>query len=365
MPTETDATVDAPAEVHGDDAAGREQQFDGSDGAPSTMTYAKALAAAVRLAMSTDDRVFIAGEDIGVYGGAFGVTDGLLGEFGEERVRDTPISEDAIVGLAVGAAITGTRPIVEMQFSDFVVNAMDPLVNQAAKLHFMYGGNVEVPIVLRLPGGGGTGAAAQHSQSLEAWFAHVPGLKVVAPSTAQDAHDLLLAALLDPDPVVFVEHKLLYKVEGEVTLRSRLEDTPAHLGRSLVVREGRDLTVVSYSLGVVKALEAAEQLAEEGVEAEVIDLRTLKPLDIEPVIASVCSTGKLLVTHEAPTTGGIGAEVAAAVSGSRALDHLLAPIVRVGGRDNPMPYAPALERATIPQVDDLVVAMRSLAGEDA
>jgi pyruvate/2-oxoglutarate/acetoin dehydrogenase E1 component len=331
---------------------------------PTTTTYAKALAAAMRLALASDDRVFLAGEDIGVYGGAFGVTDGLLKEFGEERIRDTPISEDVIVGLAVGAAITGTRPIVEMQFSDFVVNAMDPLVNQAAKLHFMYGGNVTVPMVLRLPGGGGTGAAAQHSQSLEAWFAHVPGLKVVAPSTPQDAHDLLLSALLDPDPVVFVEHKLLYKAEGELVVRARAEDSPARIGESRVVREGRDLTVVSYSLGVVKALQAAEQLADEGIEAEVIDLRTLKPMDTEPIIASVCSTGRLLVTHEAPTTGGIGAEVVAVIAGSRAFDHLLAPIRRVGGRDNPMPYAPALERATIPQVEDLVVAMRELAAED-
>jgi pyruvate/2-oxoglutarate/acetoin dehydrogenase E1 component len=329
-----------------------------------TTTYAKALAAALRVALREDARVFLAGEDIGIYGGAFGITDGLLEEFGDERIRDTPISEDVIVGLAVGAAITGTRPIVEMQFSDFVVNAMDPLVNQAAKLHFMYGGNVEVPMVLRLPGGGGTGAAAQHSQSLEAWFAHVPGLKVVAPSTPQDVHDLLLASLSDPDPVVFVEHKLLYKQDGEFVERASVEDSPARLGEARVVRDGSDLTVVSYSLGVVKALEAAAVVADDGIEVEVIDLRSLKPMDTDTVIDAVCRTGKLLVTHEAPTQGGIGAEVAAAVVGSRAFDHLLAPIVRVGGRDNPMPYAPELERATIPQVDDLVEAMRSLAAED-
>lgn len=353
MPPAESATTDAPA----------------TSEAPSTnestrTTYGKALAAAMRLALTEDSRVFLAGEDIGVYGGAFGVTDGLLAEFGEERIRDTPISEDAIVGLAVGAAITGLRPIVEMQFSDFVVNAMDPLVNQAAKLHFMYGGHVEVPMVVRLPGGGGTGAAAQHSQSLEAWFAHVPGLKVVAPSTAQDAHDLLLAAVRDPDPVVFVEHKLLYKADGEVVLRERVEDSPARIGEAAVVRQGRDVTVVSYSFGLTKALEAAEQLADEGVEAEVIDLRSLRPLDTETVVTSVCRTGKLLITHEAPTALGVGAEVAAAVAGSRGLDHLLAPIVRIGGRDNPMPYAPALERATIPQVGDLVEAIRTLAAED-
>ncbi|MCC5947851.1 MAG: alpha-ketoacid dehydrogenase subunit beta [Nitriliruptoraceae bacterium] len=329
-----------------------------------TTTYAKAVAAALRTAMHADERVFMAGEDIGIYGGAFGVTDGLLQEFGEERIRDTPISEDAIVGMAVGAAITGTRPIVEMQFSDFVVNAMDPLVNQAAKLYFMYGGNVEVPMVLRLPGGGGTGAAAQHSQSLEAWFAHVPGLKVVAPSTVQDAHDLLLAALVDPNPVVVVEHKLLYKQEGALTPRATPEDSPAVIGEAAVVREGTDLTVVGYSLNTHKALDAAEELAAEGIDVEVVDLRTLRPLDTETVIESVCRTGKLLVTHEAPTAVGVGAEVVAAVAGSRAFDHLLAPIVRVCGRENPMPYAPALEAATIPQTADLVAAMRALAAED-
>ncbi len=327
-------------------------------------TYAKAINAALRVAMTADERVFIAGEDIGIYGGAFGVTDGLLDEFGEQRVRDTPISEDAIVGMAVGAAITGTRPVVEMQFSDFVVNAMDPLVNQAAKLHFMYGGQVEVPMVLRLPGGGGTGAAAQHSQSLEAWFAHVPGLKVVAPASVQDAHDLLLTAITDPDPVVVVEHKLLYKSDGALTPRERPEDSPAHIGRAEVVRDGTDLTVVSYSIGVSRALEAAERAAKDGIEAQVIDLRSLKPLDVDTVVEAVSTTGKLLVTHEAPTVLGLGAEVAAAVAGSSAFDRLLAPIRRVGGRDNPMPYAPALEAATIPQVDDVETAIRELAAED-
>lgn len=339
---------------------------DGGDASPqpTTTSYAKALAAAMRLALSSDDRVFLAGEDIGVYGGAFGVTDGLLTEFGEQRIRDTPISEDAIVGMAVGAAITGLRPIVEMQFADFVVNAMDPLVNQAAKLHFMYGGHVEVPMVLRLPGGGGTGAAAQHSQSLEAWFAHVPGLKVVAPATIQDAHDLLLAALVDPDPVVFVEHKLLYKQEGELVLRTRIEDTPVRIGEAHVVRAGSDLTVVSYSMGLIRTLEAAERVAADGVDAEVIDLRGLRPMDLDTVVDSVSRTGKLLVTHEATTRCGVGAEVAAAIAGSRAFDQLLAPIRRVGGRDNPMPYAPALERATVPQADDIEAALRALAAED-
>jgi len=328
------------------------------------MTYAKAINAALRVAMGSDATVFIAGEDIGVYGGAFGVTDGLLAEFGAERVRDTPISEDAIVGMGIGAAITGMKPVVEMQFADFVVNAMDAIVNQAAKLHFMYGGNVTVPMVIRLPGGGGTGAAEQHSQSLEAWFAHVPGLKVVAPSSAQDAHDLLLAAINDPNPVVFIEHKLLYKEEGPVEVRASLDAVGPGFAGTVARREGSDLTIVAYSRNTSKSLEAAEVLAADGIEADVLDLRSLRPLDLGPVIASVQRTGRLLVTHEAPGPVGIGAEVIAGVTESSAFDHLLSPPRRVVGGDNPMPYAPGLERATIPQVDDIVAAARALMGED-
>ena len=250
-----------------------------------------------------------------MYGGAFGVTDGLVDEFGEERVLDTPISEDAIAGLAVGAAITGLRPIVEIQFSDFLVNAMDAIVNQAAKLHFMYGGNVEVPMVIRAPGGGGTGAAAQHSQSLEAWFAHIPGLKVVMPSTPQDVHDLLLASVLDPNPVIFLEHKLLYKTEGPFEARAAIADTAARVGEAEVRREGTDLTIVGYSIMATRAVEAAEELAADGISAEVIDLRTVRPIDLDTVRESVKKTGRLLVTHEAPTAGGVGAEVVAGVVG--------------------------------------------------
>lgn len=327
---------------------------------PETTTYAKAVAAALRLALAEDQRVFMAGEDIGVYGGAFGVTDGLLAEFGEERIRDTPISEDVIAGLAVGAAITGMRPVVEMQFSDFIVNAMDAIVNQAAKLHFMYGGNVEVPMVIRAPGGGGTGAAAQHSQSLEAWFAHVPGLEVVMPSTPQDVHDLLLASILSPNPVIFLEHKLLYKTEGPLEARTQIADTPGRIGQAAVTREGTDLTIVGYSIMAMRAMEAAEQLAEAGISAEVVDLRTVRPLDIDTVRASVRKTGRLLVTHEAPTPAGVGAEVAAGVVESDALDYLLAPVRRVCGKDIPMPYARNLERATIPQTADLVSAAEEL-----
>lgn len=325
-----------------------------------TTSYAKAVAAALRLALTEDATVFMAGEDIGVYGGAFGVTDGLLAEFGEERIRDTPISEDVIAGLAIGAAITGMRPVVEMQFSDFMVNAMDAIVNQAAKLHFMYGGNVEVPMVIRAPGGGGTGAAAQHSQSLEAWFAHVPGLEVVMPSTPQDVHDLLLASILSPNPVIFLEHKLLYKTEGPFEPRTRMADTPARIGQAAVTRQGTDLTIVGHSIMAMRALQAAEALADAGISAEVVDLRTVRPLDIETVRDSVRRTGRLLVTHEAPTPVGVGAEVVAGVVESDAFDYLLAPVRRVCGKDIPMPYARVLEKATIPQTEDVVDAAKEL-----
>ena len=326
---------------------------------PEPMRYAQAINHALGLLLEHDDRVFLAGEDIGVYGGAFGVTEGLVQRFGEARVRDTPISEEVIAGLAVGAAITGMRPLVEMQFADFVVNAMDPIVNQAAKLHFMYGGNVEVPMVVRLPGGGGTGAAAQHSQSLEAWFAHVPGLKVVAPATAQDAQDLLLAAAEDPNPVMVFEHKLLYKNEESVELRTSI-DSPTTIGTAEIRRNGTDLTIVAYSIMVGRALEAAERVESSGISVEVIDLRSLRPLDIDTVRESVKRTGRLLVSHEAPAAVGIGAEVVAGVVESDALDYLLAPISRVCGKPIPMPYAKALETATIPQVDDVETAIKEL-----
>jgi pyruvate dehydrogenase E1 component beta subunit len=327
---------------------------------PETLSYAAAVREALRTCLRDDPDVMLSGEDIGVYGGAFGVSEGLLAEFGAERIIDTPISEEAAVGAAVGAAITGMRPIVEMQFSDFIVNAIDPLVNQAAKLHFMYGGHTTVPMVVRGPAGGGTGAAAQHSQSLEAWFAHVPGLKVVMPAFPQDAHDLLLASVADPNPVVFFEHKVLYGTEGPVEVRAKIAETPERLGSAKVIREGSDCTIVAYSIMAVRALQAADELAERGIDATVIDLRTLRPLDIEAVRTSVRTTGRLLVSHEAPCPVGVGAEVIAGVVESDALDYMLAPVKRVCGRDNPMPYAGNLERATIPQVEDLVKAAAEL-----
>jgi 2-oxoisovalerate dehydrogenase E1 component len=321
------------------------------------LSYAEALREAMAQAMAADERVFLMGEDIGVYGGAFGVTQGLIERFGPERVRDTPISENTIVGAGVGAALTGMRPIVEMQFMDFVTLAMEQTVLQAAKVRYMFGGKARVPLVLRLPGGSGTGAAAQHSESLEAWFVHVPGLKVVAPATPYDAKGLLLAALADDNPVIFVEHKLLYRTRGPVPEEPYL----VPLGKAAVRRPGRHLTIVAYSIAVLRALEAAERLAAEGIEAEVIDLRTLKPCDAETVIASVKKTGKLLIVHEAPLLGGFGGELAAAVAQSEAFAYLEAPIVRLGGADVPIPYHPRLERAAVPQVEDIVEAARRLA----
>jgi pyruvate dehydrogenase E1 component beta subunit len=321
------------------------------------LTYSEAIREALAEAMTADDRVFLLGEDVGVYGGAFGVSGDLVHRFGPERVRDTPISELGIVGAAVGAALAGMRPIVEIQISDFTCQAMDQIVNQAAKIHFMLGGEVSVPMVLRTPLGSGTGAAAQHSQSLEAWFAHVPGLKVVMPSNAADAKGLLLAAIDDPNPVVFLEHKLLYRTKGPVPEGS----TRLPLGRSVVRREGADLTIVATGIMVSRCLEAAERLAGEGIEATVVDPVTLSPLDEAPILDAVRRTGRVLLVQEAPGHVGFMAEIAARIAGSSALYSLEAPIQRLCGLDAPMPYAPALEAAMVPQLDDIVVAARALA----
>jgi pyruvate/2-oxoglutarate/acetoin dehydrogenase E1 component len=314
------------------------------------LSYAQAVREALRQAMQADERVFLLGEDIGVYGGAFGVTDGLLEEFGAERVRDTPLSEAAIAGAAIGAAMTGMRPVAEIQFMDFITLSMETLVLQGAKLRFMFGGKARVPMVLRTPAGSGTGAAAQHSSSLEAWFVHVPGLKVVMPSTPYDVKGLLLASIADDTPVIFVEHKLLYKTKGPVPE----EPYTIPLSTSEVKREGRDLTVIAYSIMVARALQAAEQLSQEGIELEVVDPRTLKPMDAEPMVKSVRKTGKALVVHEAPITGGVGGEIVAQLAASEAFDYLDAPICRLAGLDIPIPYNRELERRTVPQVEDIV-----------
>ena len=318
------------------------------------ISYAEALREAMAQALEHDPHVYLMGEDIGVYGGAFGVTLGLIDRFGPERVRDTPISENTIVGASAGSAITGMRPITEIQFMDFVTMAMEQTVLQAAKIRYMFGGKASVPLVLRLPGGSGTGAAAQHSESLESWFVNVPGLKVVAPATPYDAKGLLLAALADDNPVIFVEHKLLYKTRGPVPEEPYI----VPLGKAVIRRPGRDVTVVASSIMVLRALEAAERLSEEGIEMEVIDLRTLKPYDAETIVESVKRTGRLIVVHEAPLLGGFGGEIVGTVVESEAFAYLDAPIVRLGGKDVPIPYNRTLERAAVPQVEDIVEAAR-------
>ena len=322
------------------------------------ITYADAIREAMCEEMRRDPTVFILGEDIGVYGGAFGVTKGMLAEFGEERVRDTPLSECAIAGAAVGAAVTGMRPIAEIMFSDFITIAMDQLVNQGAKIHYQFGGQVSVPMVLRTPGGSGTGAAEQHSQSLEAWVCHVPGLKVVIPSTPADAKGLLKSAIRDPNPVVFIEQKLLYRQKGPVPEPGADELIP--LGKADVKRKGRDLTIVTYGRMVPRSLEAAAKLSSEGIEVEVIDIRSLVPLDRECIIESVKKTGKVMIVHEACQTGGFGGELAAVIADSEAFFHLDAPIRRVAGLDVPIPYNPVLEANVVPTLERIIREARDL-----
>lgn len=322
------------------------------------LTYMEALREGMRQAMEKDDRVFVIGEDIGTYGGAFGVTAGLIDKFGPERIIDTPISEAGIAGACIGAAITGMRPIGEIQFSDFVVLSMEQLVMQAAKMRFMFGGKADVPFVMRLAGGSGTGAAAQHSESLENWFVHVPGLKVVMPSSPYDAKGLLLAALEDNNPVMFFEHKLLYKTKGDVP--EEMYTIP--LGQSHVVREGAHLTVIATSVMVMRAMEAANELSKEGIELEIIDPRTLNPLDMEPIVQSVIKTGKALIIHEAVKTGGFGGEVSARLIESEAFGYLDAPVIRLAGLDMPIPYNRTLEYHAVPQVENIVEEARKLVG---
>jgi pyruvate/2-oxoglutarate/acetoin dehydrogenase E1 component len=327
----------------------------GDAGVPAR-SYAEAVREALAEAMRADEGVFLLGEDVGVYGGAFGVTGDLVHRFGAERVRDTPIAELGIVGAAVGAAMSGLRPVVEIQFSDFTAQAMDQIVNQAAKIHFMLGGAASVPLVLRAPTGAGTGAAAQHSQSLEAWFVHVPGLKVVMPATPADAKGLLLAAIDDPNPVIFLEHKLLYPTTGPVPEGA----ARVPLGRAAVRRRGADLTIVATGVMVSRALEAAERLAADGIEATIVDPRTLKPLDTGTILEAVAGTGRALLVQEAPRTAGFMAEVAALIAESDLVGGLRSPVRRLCGLDAPIPYAPQLERASVPQTDDILTAAREL-----
>ena len=319
------------------------------------MFYSEALGDALRLEMERDERVIVLGEDIAEHGGAFQVTAGLLDKFGPTRIRQTPISELGIVGAAVGAALTGLRPVVELMYVDFSGLAMDQLVNQAAQNRFMFGGQARVPMVMRTQGGSGRGNAAQHSKSLEAWFAHVAGLKVVMPSTPADAKGLLTSAIRDDDPVIFLEHMLLYRTKGQVPTGEYL----VPLGRAEVKRAGTQLTIVTWSREVLFSLEAAEKLAAERIEAEVIDLRSLVPLDRDTLLASVRKTHRLLVVHEAIKRGGFGGEIAAIVA-EEAFDDLDAPPRRLAGLETPIPYAQHLEKTVVPQVEDIVRVAREL-----
>ena len=330
-----------------------------SDNGKREITYLEAVREAMVQEMRRVPDVFLLGEDIGVYGGAFGVSKGMLEEFGPQRVLETPISEAGIAGAATGAALMGMRPIMEIMFMDFITLSMDQLVNQAAKMRFMFGGKVSIPLVCRAPAGSGTGAAAQHCQSLEAWLVHAPGIKVVSPSNAYDAKGLLITSIRDNNPVFFMEHKLLYHTKTQVP--EDLYSIP--FGHAEVKREGSDLTIIAYSIMTPRALEAAENLASEGIEVEVIDPRTLKPLDKETIITSVSKTGRVLIVHEAPLTGGFGGELSALIAESEAFDFLDAPIRRLAGRNIPIPYNRTLERAAVPQVEDIESAARSLALE--
>ncbi len=319
------------------------------------VTFVRALNEALAEEMERDDSVFLIGEDIADGGGVFGVTAGMLSRFGKERVRQTPLSEAAFVGLAVGAAMAGLRPVAEIMYVDFVTVCMDQIINQAAKLRYMSGGQLTIPLVIRTQQGGGTCEAAQHSQNLEAVFAHVPGLKVAIPATPYDAKGLLKSALRDDNPVIFLEHKLLYETKGEMPREEYL----VPLGQAEVKREGADITVVATSLMVHEALTAAEALAEE-ISVEVVDPRTLVPLDLECIADSVRKTGRLLVVQEACTSGGFGSEIVRRVT-EECFDSLKAAPKVHGSADVPMPFSPPLEQAVLPREETIIAAIRSVA----
>ena len=318
------------------------------------MTYGEAIREAMSIRMRENPNVILFGEDVGAFGGCFGVSAGMIDEFGPERVRDTPISEGAIIGAAVGGAATGLRPIAELMFNDFLTVGMDQLVNQAAKMRYMFGGNISLPMVVRLPAGAGTGGAAQHSQSLEAWLTHVPGLKVVYPSNAQDALGLLLTSIDDDNLVMFFENKTLYGVKSEVT-----SFDPIPLGKGRIALEGDDLTIVTYGRQVFTALEAAKQLAADGIKAEVIDIRSLFPLDKDIIRESLEKTNKVIVITEETKRGGYGGEISATI-GEEMFDLLDAPVARIGALDTPVPFAPNLEQYYMPNERDIVVAAKKM-----
>ncbi len=325
------------------------------------ITFREALRQTLHYQLQTDERVFCMGEDIGAYGGSYAVTKGFLEEFGERRIKDTPISESVVVGAGIGAAMAGLRPVVELMTINFSLLAIDQIVNNASKLHYMSNGQISVPLVLRMAGGAGSQLGAQHSHSLESWYAHVPGLRVVVPATPHDAKGLLMTAFEDGNPVVFIEHTALYASKGEVA--DEMYRLP--FGQLEVFREGRDITLIGYSGSVHQAFRAAKQLAAEGIEAEVLNLRTLRPLDVDGILASVRKTHRAIVIEDDWKFGGFGGEVAAIIQ-ERAFDELDAPVLRCSGSDVPMPYAGALEQAALPQEADIVeMAMGLLEGVNA
>jgi len=317
--------------------------------------YREAIREAIIEEMDRDRKVFLIGEDIGVYGGAFKAYKGLLDKYGPDRVISTPISEAAIIGAGIGAALTGYRPIVEIMFIDFATLAMDQIANQAAKIHFMSGGSLNVPLVIRTQGGVGKGLATQHSQSLEAWFYHIPGLKVVMPSTSYDVKGLLKTAVRDNSPVMFIEHKMIYPVKGAVPE----EEYTIPFGKADIKRKGEDVTIFAYSNMVLRSLEAAEELEKDRISCEIIDPRTLVPLDIDTVVNSVKKTGRLIIVSEACRRGSVASDISARIT-ERAFDYLHAPVKIVAGLDTPIPYNSTLEQASIPQKADIIKAVKEL-----
>jgi len=319
------------------------------------ITFSEALREAMSEEMRRDPNVFLMGEDVGVFNGVWGVSNGMMAEFGPERIRDTAISEIAIIGSALGAAMSGMRPIAEIMFGDFLMCAGDQLVNQVAKARFMSGGKANVPLTIRVTSGSPGSAAAQHSQSPESWFMNIPGLKIVVPATPADAKGLLKTALRGQDPVLFFEHKMLYGLKGDVP---EDPDFSVPFGKAAIMRPGKDLTIIGVGIMAQKALQAAEKLSAEGIEAEVIDPRTLVPLDAQTLVESVAKTGRVVIAHEAHVRSGPGAEIAAVLA-EQALEYLDAPILRVGAKNVPLPYSPELEQSVLPGVDDVVRAAKS------
>ena len=319
------------------------------------ITYRDAINEAIAEEMAKDTSIIILGEDVGLFGGAMAVTKGLFAKFGPKRVIDTPISESVIIGAALGSALTGLRPIAEIMFIDFIGTCMDQVFNQVAKTRFMLGGNIKVPLIIRTQGGAGKSYAAQHSQSLEAWFIHVPGIKVVMPSTPYDAKGLLKSAIRDDNPVLFIEHKLLYNEKGLIPE----EEYTTPLGKAEIKKPGDDITLVTYSRMVLNALEAADSLKRDGIDVEVIDLRTLSPMDIETVINSVKKTNRLIIVEEDCKTGGVGAEVSAQIT-EKVFDYLDSPIERIAAMDTPIPYNRNLEKIVIPQTDVVIKKIKKI-----